>query len=116
VTTVLTRMIHLNNDHKDPNESGCNETMQCSGCGGSMRRELILELFEKTLRSIQDGGQVIDVAPAANCLSLARTWGSFGERDSDRRKAMVMPPGTRPGRSGRSAQQFVRPKLREAVL
>lgn len=46
MTTVLTRMIHLKNDHKDPNESGCNDTMQCSGCGGSMGRELILELFE----------------------------------------------------------------------
>lgn len=39
-------MIEPKNNHEHQNESGCNDAMQCSGCGGRLQRELISEPFE----------------------------------------------------------------------
>ena len=41
MTTVQTCMTDPKNDHEHPNQSRCNDTMQCSGCGGRMQRQLI---------------------------------------------------------------------------
>jgi hypothetical protein len=39
-------MIDPKNDHVHPDESGCNDTMQCLACGGRLQRELIAEPVE----------------------------------------------------------------------
>jgi hypothetical protein len=49
MATVQAWMIDPQLDHVDhghPNESGCDDTLRCVGCGGKMHRELISEPFE----------------------------------------------------------------------
>jgi hypothetical protein len=66
VTTVQAWMIDPKNDHQHPNESGCKDTMQCLGCGGRMRRELIPELFEN------DGQVYLRWWPGYRCCMCGR--------------------------------------------
>lgn len=66
MTTVQAWMIDPKIDHEHPNESGYKDTMQCLGCGGRMRRELIPELFEN------DGQVYLRWWPGYRCCMCGR--------------------------------------------
>jgi hypothetical protein len=66
VTMGRTRMIDARNDRHHPNESDCNDTMRCTGCGGRMRSELIPELFEN------DGQVYLRWWPGNRCCMCGR--------------------------------------------